>query len=411
MMKKLIVAAAMLMSGAVSAQWTVLTTGTDTRFNSIASHDGVGQVAVGLDLVSDSGAYGDVHYSADNGDTWIQLNPYSWENVEFRDVDFTPDGHTWIVGDSGYVCLRTIASSTFETISRISPYALYAGFAVNDSTFYCAGAHGVIFRSDDRGYTWDTLSSLTTETIYDLYFSDAANGWLVGDGGIVKTTADSGATWSHVQVPTFGFTDFRSFDYQDSLGVNPYLVGEAGYGSFSIDGGANWNAMATGSGETLNRIRFGTFNAGLIVGNSGFIIRTDNGGWTWFNDPSSETVDFFGIAYAHDTTAFICGDSGVIIRSSVNISSVQPHATSYFSSVAYPNPTTGPLNLQLQLNEQSDITIDVLNIAGEIIYSEYHENVSEGQNTLQLDLSAQPSGVYFVRISNGYSAVNLRVIR
>ena len=411
-MRKIFAAVVLFAACSLNAQWDTLNTGTNIRFNAIASDDVMGQVAVGLNPAMDSGAYGAIFASGNNGNSWSQIQPLGWDkNIEFHDVDFTPNGRVWVVGDSGRVNLQTIWFLTYDCTVQLTGYSLHSGFAVNDSLFYCGGEHGVLFRTDDRGATWTTLSSGTYETINDIYFLDDANGWIVGDGGFLKATADSGNTWTFVPTPLFGFNNLQSLDFQGTLGLNPYLVGEFGSAQYSTNYGANWWAISTGTGETINRVRFGTFNAGLMAGDSGFIYRSYDGGGNWTHDASPVAVDLFGIAYASDTTAFICGDSGVILRSNIDISSVQQHETSSFSTSVYPNPTNSNVNLLLNLNEESDLTIDVMDVTGNIIHTEYHENVMEGQSSMSFDLSAYSSGFYFMRVSNGFSAVTMRVVK
>jgi photosystem II stability/assembly factor-like uncharacterized protein len=411
MMKKFFVVAGVLMTCVVNAQWTSLNTGTDIRLNAIASDDVMGQVAVGLGPSTDSGSYSGMYASGDNGNTWTRVYTTHVKNVELWDADFTPNGHLWTIGDSGCAVLQTIWFQTYDSYSFISPYSLRAGAAVNDSVFYCGGEHGIVYRTLNRGLNWTTLPTPTTETINDIYFANAADGWIVCDDGYMAVTGDSGNTWQFVAQPMWGFVDIKGFDYQDSLGMNPYLVGSNGVANFSVDGGMSWATFASGTGATLQQIRFGTNNAGLIAGDNGYILRTDNAGWTWFADPSSESVDFFDIAYAGDTTAFICGDSGVILRSTIDISSVGTHESTLFSASGFPNPTNGPFNLRMMLPAESDLTIDVMDITGNIIHTEYHENVMAGESNLSFDLSGHAAGIYFVRISNGFSAVNMRVVR
>jgi photosystem II stability/assembly factor-like uncharacterized protein len=412
MIRNLFAAVVLLFAGTANAQWDTLNTGTDIRFNAIAHGDMIGQLAVGLNPAMDSGAYGAIFVSGDMGNTWWQIMPAAWDkNIEFWDVDCTSDQRAWIVGDSGHVIRQTIWFITYDCQVRLTGYSLRSGFAVNDSAFYCGGEHGVLFRTFDYGQTWDTLSSGTFETINDIYFSDAENGWIIGDGGFLKMTSDSGNTWTFVGTPLWGFNDFKSFDFQDTLGMNPYLVGESGSAQFSVNGGANWWAISTGTTETINRVRFLTSNAGLMVGNNGFIFRSENGGFTWFSDPSPVSVDLFGIAYSQDTTAFICGDSGVILRSNVDISSVRPRDAYSFNTTAYPNPTNGVLNVQMMLSEESDLVIELLDITGNLINTNYHENVMRGISTINLDLSDYSSGFYFVRVSNGVTSSTLRIIK
>lgn len=401
------------MSLVVNAQWDTLNTTTQTmRFNAIASDDVMGQVAVGLNPATDSGDYGAIYASNDNGDTWFWIPPWSnYKDIEFFDVDYTPDGRVWIIGDSGQVILQTIWSFTFDCFMRLTPYSLRAGYAVDDSVYYCAGENGVAFRTFDRGATWDTLSSGTNETIHDIYFADAANGWIVADGGYVATTSDSGNTWTFDSVPTFGFQDFKSFAYQDTSGMHPYIVGENGTGLFSVDSGVTWSFFPTGTTNTINHIRYLNTLGGLMCGNGGYITRTTDGGGTWFTDASPVTTDLFGIAFSNDTTAFICGDSGVILRSRNDISIVHSPVVPSFSVMIYPNPTSGPLNIRLQTKETTAVTIAVMDIAGQEVQTNYYENVSAGENRFAIDVADLSAGIYIIKVQSGDGIITLPLIR
>ena len=412
-MKKLFAGLAILSAGVLNAQWDTLHTGVTYRLNAIDANDPnqIGVVAVGFNPSTDSGAYGVLLVSADNGNTWWQQTEGFGPNIELRDVDFTNNQRAWIVGDSGFVVLRTIWFVTYVSAARLSPYALHCGYPVGDSIFYCAGEHGLAYRTFDYGFNWDTLSTGTTETINDIYFTDAANGWIVGNGGVLSVTTDSGSTWIPVPQPQFGFTDFNGFAYLDSTGLYPYLVGESGTAQFSIDGGITWYYASTGTSEDINSIRFGTANSGIMVGNNGYILRTENRAFTWSIDPSTVNSDLFGIAYANDTMAFICGDNGVVLRSNVDISSVQGQPISSLSAHVFPNPSAGPLSVNLILREVSDVQIAVFDATGQVVQNNYYESVSAGQNELKIGAEELSSGLYFMRISTDSGEITLPIVR
>lgn len=403
-MRFLFIAFLVLASLNVNAQWDTLNTLVEYKFEGVAFRNGNEGIAVGSDVNGDGKAI----YTTDRGATWNYF--VGSLSLKYHDAVFTPSGSVYILMDSGRFVHKAFPMTSHISDGFLTTRTLLCGAAPTDSAFYCGGEAGVLFRTFDRGTTWDTLSIGSTETINDIYFDGVANGWVVCEDGYMAMTSDSGNTWTFVPQPMFGFYDIKSIDYQGSLGVNPYIVGGVGTAFFSVDNGANWAGLATGTINTLNKIRFGTNNAGLICGDNGYIFRTENAGWTWFGDTSETNVDLFDIAYAADTTAFICGDSGVILRSNVNISSVQQHHVVSFAAGVYPNPCNGPLNVQLLLNAESDLTVDVLDLTGQIVHTEYHENVSAGQNTMALNMEATAAGVYFVRVSNGYSAVTLRVV-
>ena len=54
------------------------------------------------------------------------------------------------------------------------------------------------------------------------------------------------------------------------------------------------------------------------------------------------------------------------------------------------------MTLDIALEKQSDMEISVMNVTGQQLYKKSFENFKN--NILSIDLSSQPSGIYFVRM-------------
>jgi photosystem II stability/assembly factor-like uncharacterized protein len=404
-MKQFFTFAAALLSLTLSAQWDTLNINTDRKLVAIAFDGNIGY-AVGNDV--NAAPVGQTFITFDRGNTWSEH--WSNDTSQYRDIAVSPGGWWWVVGDDGYYWSHNMSITAAE--DNISSYSLRCGAAPDDSVFYAAGEHGLIFRTVDLGNSWDTITtSGTFETINDIYFSDVANGWIIADGGYLATTSDSGSTWNYVFQAQWGFTDFRSIAYQDLAGLNPYIVGENGSGQFSIDGGTSWYAFATGTTNTINKIGFIDPMSGFMVGENGYINRSIDGGASWFGSPSSENVDFYDIAFADDTTAFICGDSGVILRSRNDISSIQQQSTSSLAAKLYPNPSSGPLFAEVLMRTPGNVTVSMYDLTGQVISNAYHENVSEGVNRFELNTETLAAGIYYVQIAAGDAVITMPYIR
>lgn len=63
----------------------------------------------------------------------------------------------------------------------------------------------------------------------------------------------------------------------------------------------------------------------------------------------------------------------------------------------YPNPNNGQFNVAVNLTAQSDISIKVLNVLGEIISAKTLSNVSN--DIVNIDLRGEANGLYFVEVS------------
>ncbi len=60
----------------------------------------------------------------------------------------------------------------------------------------------------------------------------------------------------------------------------------------------------------------------------------------------------------------------------------------------YPNPTDGFVTLQLKNTKNESVTIEVLNIVGEVVYS-----LTKNLSSVSIDLSSQPNGIYLLKVT------------
>lgn len=76
----------------------------------------------------------------------------------------------------------------------------------------------------------------------------------------------------------------------------------------------------------------------------------------------------------------------------------------------FPNPTKSQMTVEVDLKNKSNIQINVVNLLGKTIISR-NENMGVGINTLSLDLSRLPSGVYFLNLTDGSGMVTRRIVK
>lgn len=74
----------------------------------------------------------------------------------------------------------------------------------------------------------------------------------------------------------------------------------------------------------------------------------------------------------------------------------------------FPNPTTGEVNIRVELTDAHEFTVSVLNTLGQSV-KEISQPASNGAD-VRLDLSGQPQGVYFVTVKSQAGSVTKRVI-
>lgn len=119
-----------------------------------------------------------------------------------------------------------------------------------------------------------------------------------------------------------------------------------------------------------------TIVMGVADATTNTIWAKETGGWL--------DLSAYSVLYKATAVAIVCDIS----------TGVQSHISDLTSIVAYPNPTTGILEVMLPKNNG---TVKVYNMIGEEV-----ANTSTTSNMMKVDLSKQSNGVYFAKItSNG----------
>lgn len=71
-----------------------------------------------------------------------------------------------------------------------------------------------------------------------------------------------------------------------------------------------------------------------------------------------------------------------------------------FGLTAYPNPTSGPTSLKLEVPNDEQIQISVLNMTGQVIRDFGQKKYDSGTHELHLDLTDHPAGMYMVVVQS-----------
>lgn len=93
-----------------------------------------------------------------------------------------------------------------------------------------------------------------------------------------------------------------------------------------------------------------------------------------------------------------CDGGGFGFKSSGDL---QANRTTFATGEPYPNPTTGPVGIRLDLAEEADVTVVVYDVLGRVVLTESISAVTAGARTLGLDADALPPGRYLYRLTAG----------
>jgi hypothetical protein len=68
-----------------------------------------------------------------------------------------------------------------------------------------------------------------------------------------------------------------------------------------------------------------------------------------------------------------------------------------FGLAVYPNPATELANIKVDIVETSNVTVEVYNALGELVYTESTQNLSAGQYFYNVDVKDFSAGIYTIR--------------
>lgn len=75
----------------------------------------------------------------------------------------------------------------------------------------------------------------------------------------------------------------------------------------------------------------------------------------------------------------------------------------------YPNPASDLLTVEVPMENESDVTVSILDPAGKVALQQ-HQTLGKDQNQITFDLNRLPNGVYFVQVRNGEIAKTRKLV-
>jgi photosystem II stability/assembly factor-like uncharacterized protein len=286
----------------------------------------------GVDAVSPTeawavGNFGAIFHTRDGGANWTRSESNT-KHPLFA-VDFVDATHGWAVGKSALVLATTDGGRTWNVQKTPLPPGkpLFMVKALDAKTVVAVGDWGAIAVTRDGGATWEDRSFPEDVVLYDAAFPDPDHGFVVGEFGTLLVTEDAGRTWRKENVGI----DKTLFGVSFVSRERGWAVGMDGLVLQTKDGGRTW-AVQRGEVEAgaledvgfLDTIRNpGIYDVavagsyGAIVGDTGILLTTNDGGETWSQRELPEKqrlVWMRGVGVTPGNAAFVVGSGGFSAR-------------------------------------------------------------------------------------------------
>jgi len=255
---------------------------------------------------------------------WTELNPGVTHDL-YDCCFLTPElgFFTGYENDADPIVLKTSTGGCFW--GQTVPYpnmALYSIFFVDNDTGFVVGhddsnGFGCIIRTSDSGLQWNNVVwQMGCTTIYDLDFPSHDVGYTSGDNGYVFRTPNTGTTWFSRELDGYPQVKFIDFVNENS----GFVIAEDESKVYKTnDAGDSWNPIYTYDDLNVGGIHFFDESNGIFVGRTlnsyaEVIYRTTNGCSTFtqvfsgIDNSSLNDVHFYG------SRGWAVGDGGRIIR-------------------------------------------------------------------------------------------------
>lgn len=175
-------------------------------------------------------------------------------------------------------------------------------------------------------------------TLNDVFaLPDGEHLWAVGDAGLILHSSDGGRNWRQqalsstpdaAQAPAVSASvDLQSVFFVD--GQRGWIVGASGKVFVTKDGGASWGLQSQSANAPLARVQFpADGRSGWLVGGNGTILHTQDGGNLW-RAQSSNTQNYLSDLYflPDARRGWAVGWSGTILATSDGGASWQAQAS------------------------------------------------------------------------------------
>ncbi|MDT9001689.1 YCF48-related protein [Paucibacter sp. APW11] len=241
--------------------------------------------------------------------SWLRLvgNRTAWMiNAQGKLVKSIDGGETWIENDGAtYIGEKNSPKVSYVALG-FENEALGWYRRINPNGDYMFTQYGV---TRDGGLSWERVSFPLPYYVASMRLGSKA--WLALSDGAQEllVSTDNGKTWVVNRNPE----EIRAPVFSDDATI--WAVSSAGSRLLkSEDFGAHWSEVSLpATSRILTDVKFANAKVGWVVGDSGLILKTQDGGKTWQQQASGTKLMLTSICVVDTQTAWVMGREGVVL--------------------------------------------------------------------------------------------------
>lgn len=219
------------------------------------------------------------------------------------------------VGDNGLILTSPKASNPEDarqwTRTTIEGRPNFIGITTcPDNSMIALSAERQLWTSINNGLKWTKSELPTKESVLSLACAPNGDYWVGGSRTTLLHSTDKGGTWSVSSLNEDAvITQIQFFDTQNGL-----VLGESGLMAKTVDGGKSWHpAPKIPDAFYPLGSYFSDSQHGWISGLSGTILHTADGGKTWERQETPTSSPLYGV-YAKGDKVFAVGDNDTVLK-------------------------------------------------------------------------------------------------
>lgn len=267
-----------------------------------SNNNGIGVSDSGLYHTTDGAVTFNQVYTGEATDAVYMSETVAVSIVDSNIIRSTDGGLTWnvIQQSNGKSKLFKISGSVLLAYGRTGSFPNYD--------------HSVL-RSTDAGITWSNIGEVIPEGIFAFTRIDDQTLTAADMMGNMHRSVDAGLTFTQ----TFDSPGLQPGFLSSASPVFPdNQTGYFGYGSGFVikttDGGASWFQISSGSGKTLIEIDRSSNGELLAVGEEGTILKSD-GSTPWIIQDSPTSLPLTSVQFINNNDVIACDENGQIYTS------------------------------------------------------------------------------------------------
>ncbi len=233
---------------------------------------------------------GGIARTEDGGETWTELGDFSqvfnsmyWTDLQTGYAVSTEEVFKTTDGGNNWESIFSQSGSFFSTIT----------FLDNNTGYLQGSTH--IYKTTNAGLDWTAINNEAfTFSPNDFHLVNENEMWMSHNNGAFpgSKSTDGGLTWTNIPNDDLPGRSYGVFGNDQGV----WITGELSRIGFTSDGGASFIDQIPGNKNILLKASFHDEQFGLVAGNEGALLRTQNGGMIWEDlslDDNSTIFDVF----------------------------------------------------------------------------------------------------------------------